>query len=368
MKVLFCIKALAAGPGGGAERILSEISSALAERSHDISLLTFDKPGTEDFYRVSANVGRIRLGIGETTAKSGLFVTAARLRQLRKVVRQQSPDVVVGFMHSSFTVAGLAAIGTDVPVLGSERTSYRHYRLNRFDQAMLLLAQPFLTRMTVNSEGVRKGFPHFISKRMTVIPNPVEVRDSYADPIGGREKILLSVGGLRPEKNHESLVRAFALARQQHPDWTLRIVGDGKLRSRLMAVAKDLAIERFVELAGATALVDREYQRAQLFALPSIYEGFPNCLAEALAHGLPAIGYADCPGTNELISTGTNGILVTGDDPVAGLAAALREMMSSPEKRRLMGAAAVHSVTGYSIDLITDKWEEVLQSVVSKGH
>lgn len=363
MKVLFTIKALAAGPGGGAERILAKVSSSLADRGHEVSVLTFDKPGTEDFYRAGANVGRIRIGIGKTTAKSGLFVTAARLKRIRNVVRELSPDVVVGFMHSSFTILGLALLGTGVPVIGSERTSYPHYRLNQFDLTMLLIAQPILARMTVNGDGVRDGFPQFIRKRMTVIPNPVAIAHDHADPTGGSKKTLLCVGGLRPEKNHESLIRAFAMILPEHRDWRLRVVGEGGLRSRLISLIRELDIEPHVQLVGATASVEIEYQRAQLFALPSLYEGFPNALAEALAHGLPVIGFADCPGTNELIRTRTNGILVSERDRVSGLAAALDELMSSPEKRRAMGTAAVDSVADYSLDRITDKWEDLLRSV-----
>jgi glycosyltransferase involved in cell wall biosynthesis len=138
------------------------------------------------------------------------------------------------------------------------------------------------------------------------------------------------------------------------------------LRPRLAALAKELGVQAHVDLAGATASVEKEYQAAQLFALPSSYEGFPNCLAEALAHGLAAVGFADCPGTNELIRTGVNGILVSGLDRAGGLALALEELMGSAANRRAMGALALESVAQYSLDRITDEWEELLRSVASQ--
>lgn len=364
---MFSIKALAAGPGGGAERILAKICSALADRGHEVSVLTFDKPGTVDFYELGSNVVRIRAGIGRTSARSGPLVTAARLNRVRAVARSLSPDVVVGFMHSSFTIVGMALLGTGIPVIGSERTSFPHYRLRKLDLLSLFIAQPFLSWMTVNGRQVREGFPRRIRERMTVIPNPVERVRTGADANGGAIKTLLCVGGLRPEKSHETLIRAFALVRPRHPDWRLRIVGEGSLRSHLIALVEELGLGAHVQLAHATTSVEREYQAAQLFALPSVYEGFPNCLAEALAHGVAAVGFADCPGTNELIRTGANGILVSGPDRTGGLAAALDELMSSPEKRRAMGAAAMDSVAEYALDRITDEWEELLRSVASQG-
>jgi glycosyltransferase involved in cell wall biosynthesis len=221
--------------------------------------------------------------------------------------------------------------------------------------------------MTVNGREVRDGFPRFIRNRMAVIPNPVDRAPVHADPDGDTVKTLLCVGGLRPEKSHETLVRAFARVRGRHPDWRLRIVGEGELRPRLAALVRELGLDASVRLAGATASVEQEYRAAQMFALPSSYEGFPNCLAEALSHGLAAVGFADCPGTNELIRTGTNGILVSGPDRVGGLAQALDELMGSPAKRRAMGASAVDSVANYSLDRITDEWEELLRSVASRG-
>ena len=365
MRILFSIKALGAGPGGGAERILAKISSSLADRGHEISVLTFDKPQTEDFYALGPNVARLRAGIGTTTERSGPFVTATRLSRVRSMARALSPDVAVGFMHSSFTVLGLALLGTGIPVIGSERTSWPHYRLHNFDRLMLLLAQPFLAGMTVNGRQVRDGFPKFIRARMAVIPNPVDQAPVRADPDGGRVKTLLCVGGLRPEKSHDTLIRAFALVHPRHPDWRLRIVGEGGLRPVLEGLISELGLKASVRLTGATSSVEREYRAAQLFVLPSVYEGFPNCLAEALAHGLAAVGFADCPGTNELIRSGTNGLLVSDPDRVVGLAAALDELMSSPAKRRSMSASAVESVAGYSLDRITDQWEALLHSAIS---
>ena len=96
----------------------------------------------------------------------------------------------------------------------------------------------------------------------------------------------------------------------------------------------------FVTLAGATADVEREYAQAQLFVMSSFSEGFPNSLAEALAHGTPAVGFADCPGTNELIIPGVNGVLASGQNRVDALVCALDEIMSSVTLRQRMAEAA----------------------------
>jgi len=366
VRIVFLIKALGAGQGGGAERVLATIASALGARGHEVSIVSFDPPASEDFYEVSERVRRIRLGIGETTARSGPRVTLVRLKQIRRTLKELDPDVAVGFMHSAFIPLALALAGTGTPVIGSERTSFSHYRRHPLSRFLLRASLPFVTAFTVNNTGVRSGFPDSIASRMRVIHNPVSPASALADPMGGAAKTLLSVGGLRPEKDHATLLSAFARVADKFADWHLRIVGQGSLSDRLQRQAHALGIGERVEFAGASSAVETEYRRAQLFVLTSIYEAFPNCLAEALAHGLPAIGFSDCPGTNELILPGRNGILAHGSNRIEALAAALEELMSSPQRRLELGRAAPATVAQFSLDRVAGEWEDLLGSV-SRG-
>src|SRR6185295_13406865 len=146
-------------------------------------------------------------------------------------------------------------------------------------RALLLATAPLLYRMTVNGQGIRRGFPKPLASRMEVIPNPVGRAVRSADPVGPEVKTLLSVGGLRPEKDHKTLISAFSRIADRFPDWRLRIVGEGPLLDALREQASALGLGDRIQLAGATKGVESEYLSAQLFVLPSIYEAFPNCLA-----------------------------------------------------------------------------------------
>ena len=360
LRIAFLIKALAAGPGGGAERILAQVSTALAERGHEVSVLTFDAPGTSDFYRVGAAVSRVRLGVGSTLTNSNTATTAKRLLRIRESLRAVQPNVAVGFMHSAFVPLSLALLRTGIPVIGSERTSYNHYRNRPLERMLLRASVPLLDAMTVNAEEVRKGFPKAVAAKMVVIPNPVMKGTGGADPGRAGLKTLLSVGGLRPEKDHGTLLTAFARIAGRFPDWRLRIVGDGPLHLSLSDQIHAIGLGDRVELAGASSSVEKEYCDAQLFVLPSLYEAFPNCVAEALAHGLPAIGFADCPGTNALIIPGVNGDLANGADRATALSHTLERYMSSPSLRKGLGAAAPATIERYSLSAVLDRWEQLL--------
>jgi len=363
LNLLFVIKTLDSR-GGGAERVLADVSSELVQRGHRLTILSFDSPGSSDFYPVDPRIERVKVGIGSAKDRSRLTETAARILALRKETRKLQPDVAIGFMHSGYIPLALALLGTGVPLIASEHIDYSHYRTVPFQGLTIRTVSSRFTSMTAITERVRLGFPAALRRKMVVIPNPVTAAlERRADPIGGRNKVLLSVGRLFDQKDHRTLIAAFAALASRHPQWRLRIVGEGELRADLEKQVEELGLESRIELPGVITGISAEYIGAQLFVLPSKYESFGLATAEALAHGLPAVGFADCPGTNELIQHKVNGLLAQGRNRVKALADALDTLMSSEELRESYGAAGPQSVRGFSIAAVSDRWESLLRSV-----
>jgi len=157
------------------------------------------------------------------------------------------------------------------------------------------------------------------------------------------------------------LISAFGSIAAHFPNWTLRIVGEGELRGALEVQIKSLGLKGKVELAGAQSNVDAEFVAANLFVVSSLFESFGLATAEALLHGLPAIGFADCSGINELIRDRENGRLVTGSDRVSALADVLAELMRNPsERQRLSNSSREWIQDKYGISGVLDRWESIL--------
>lgn len=366
MKLLFVIKAMAL-PGGGAERVLALVTGALARRGHDVVLASFDRPGEAPFYALDPAVRHLRLGIGDTARGTGPGEALRRARALRRLAREQRPDAAIGFMHSSFIPLGLAVLGAGIPVIGSEHISYDHYRSRPLQAALLRLAPRLLSALTVLSPAVRDGFPPPLRRLMTVVPNPVEVAVGRpADVVGGDLKTLLAVGRLEAQKDHAVLIDAFARLAGRFRDWRLRIVGEGVLRPKLEAQVHRLGLDGRIDLPGVVRDVEAEYAAAQLFAMPSAYESFGLTTAEALAHGLPVAGFADCPGTNELVADGITGLLAEGPDRAAALADALARLMASPELRARLGAAGPAAIAPFAPERVADIWEGLLARIAAR--
>lgn len=365
MKVMFAIKTLD-DAHGGAERVLTDVAGGLSERGYDVSVLSYDKPGGTSFYPLNPKVERIPLGVGRTDCKTTPLETLARMKVLRSVIQKEKPDIIIAFMHSMFAPLSLALIGTGIPIVASEHIVPAHYRTRPHEFALLVFSSFFVKRMTVLSRSVKMSYPRIIRRKILSVVNPVMVDGkSKADAAGvSRErKIILNVGRLEAQKDQETLIRAFASLAFRYPDWDLRIIGEGSERSRLESVVWKLDLEQRVQMPGIVRDIGREYASAQIFALPSSYESFGLATAEAMACGLPAIGFANCPGTNELIVDGKNGILVNGGERISAFAGALDSLMRDPDRRIKYGQAGVKDVEVYSLDRVMDVWERVIGQV-----
>ena len=291
------------------------------------------------------------------------------LSRLRGELARNRPDVAVGFMFGGYATLVAAGTGTGVPIVASEHTAFEHYRRRGVQSHLLPHAAARFSAFTIPSERVRLGYPKVVADRMIVVPNPLPKIASYGRHrrAGDERKRLLAVGNLREEKGHPVLIEAFSRIAADHPDWDLRIVGEGSLRSALERAIASKGLTGRAEISRVVADIAAEYAAADLFVMPSSYESFGLATAEALAAGLPAVGFADCPGTSDIIQEGVNGLLAQGADRAEALAAGLARLMGEPALLAEFSSRAPQSVADYEAERIIMRWEELLQSVVSSA-
>jgi glycosyltransferase involved in cell wall biosynthesis len=208
---------------------------------------------------------------------------------------------------------------------------------------------------------------HTAARCVPVIPNPVVwplpaalPRVAPAAIVAPRRKVLLAVGRLNPVKNFCMLVEVFARLAGKHPDWDLVILGEGPERARIEAAIAGLGLDGRVYLPGLAGNVAEWHARASLFVLCSESEGFPNALAEALCHGLPAVS-CDCnTGPRDIIRHDVDGLLTPAGD-AAALAAGLDRVMGDDGLRRQFAARAVEARQRFGIERITAMWETLFE-------
>jgi glycosyltransferase involved in cell wall biosynthesis len=107
--------------------------------------------------------------------------------------------------------------------------------------------------------------------------------------------------------------------------------------------------------------IEEQYLGASILAHPAEFEGFPLAVTEALASGLPVIGFEDCSGLNRLVTHGVNGLLVAAEgDRVSNFAEALRSLMKNEDLRLKLAQAGPPSMAIYAPDAVVDLWEDML--------
>jgi glycosyltransferase involved in cell wall biosynthesis len=208
-----------------------------------------------------------------------------------------------------------------------------------------------------------------------VIPNPVHFplpcQEPVLDPESvkrdlGAARILLGVGRLEKQKGFDRLLNAFSSLSSRYPDWGMVILGEGALRAELEKQATALGIAARVRLPGAVGNIGQWYEAADLYALTSRFEGFPNTLLEALACGVPAVA-VDCEtGPGEILRDGTDGLLIPQDHPKA-LADALKRLMRDAELRNRFSRHAVAVRERFAVERIVEQWEQLFRELGKSG-
>jgi glycosyltransferase involved in cell wall biosynthesis len=354
---------------GGVERMVIRIMNAMVERGHQVELLTWDLAGAQAFYPMSTQIRWHCLNLGHPEKKPGKEMLLKRARRIRQIVRDRRPQMILCFQDGPFMALRLYTMGLGVPVAVAERnapTRFDHTRNGGRRQAVTFTMFRLAARIFIQLETYRSFYPEYLHQKMASIPNPVALASQVAKPakpICGRF-CLLSVGRLGYQKNYTVLVRAFAVLADCYPQWDMVIAGEGEERSRLEGLIQDLGLGKRISLPGTVKDTATLYTNAHLFCLSSRWEGFPNALAEAFSHGLPAAGFADCAGVNELISDGVSGYLAAGNNDLKSLCSVLEPLMSLPHKRQEMGEAGKKAVTHFRPDTIMNCWETSFKTLI----
>jgi glycosyltransferase involved in cell wall biosynthesis len=366
MKLLLVCRAFD-NVAGGVERMGTALMNEMCRRGHEVSLLTWDRSEAEAFYKFDKRITWHTLDMGNYLQKAGWMLRFKRARRVRRLVKQLNPSLILAFQHGTFLSMRLFTYGLGIPTIAAERNApsrLDHLKAGRYRN---LIFQSFrlATRITIQCESYRNEYPTYLRSRIVTIPNPVFQAQSHACPQGepGHPKTLLSIGRLSYQKNYLVLIQAFAALNKEFPNWRLVIAGEGEDRPRLEAEIADRGLGGKVTLPGATKNVGSLYNESHLLCLPSRWEGFPNVLAEALSHGLPAVGFEGCAGVRDLIQQGENGLLAEGNGNVKSLTRCLRTLMEDDAMRVRMGEAGIRSVEPYNPQHIFDTWEKFFNEV-----
>lgn len=353
---------------GGAERVTANLANAWASKGWDVTVLTLT--GAEgDFYELDKNVHRTGLDLATNSggAVRALFANIKRVRAVRRILIEKKADCVVGMMTTAAVLVLLATRGLRCRVIVSERSYPPLLPAGRLWDWLRCKTYPLADQVVMlTSEGLDWLHKRIPSAKGTVIPNPVPYPLTATEPkllpekyISADRCLLLAVGRLDAGKQFDRLLESFAVLAIRYPLWDLVILGEGSKRQALEQQLEQLGLMGRVSLPGRTGNVSDWYNRADLYVMSSGFEGFPNTLAEAMAHGCAAVSYDCDTGPRDIIRHQHDGLLVTPVSNVPALTHALNQLMGDTPERQRMAMCAKDIRHRYSIPSILAMWSKL---------
>lgn len=311
-RILCLIDSLGAG---GAERQLAYLAILLREKGHDVKFIVFNDDAAYKFYEDFLIKGGI---IPECNAPGKNPIR--RIPEIAKYVRKFRPDLTIAYKDGVCMSAVLAKLFGNYNLIVSERASTPRMSLKlRIKLFLFRFANHIVPNSYTQSENI-KLFSRRLSPKIKVIVNAVDTNIFYpADSNEGRDYVhILTTARINRVKNILNYLCAIKIVKDAglkcHFDWYGKTDSGDTYPDEVYAEIKRLDIEDYVSFHPATTDVASVYREADIFCLPSLSEGFPNVICEAMASGLPIVCSNICDNPY-IVESGVNGLLFDPDNP-----------------------------------------------------
>ena len=366
MKLLFFSNTLS---GGGAERVLANLTNELSRRGHDVTIaLNINKIG----YDLSDNIKVIyspqqNWYKGRNILKRifrNIKMNFHSYKHTKNAIKEIKPDIIITFLWCN--MFPIIRHHKSIPIMSSEHNAYDRNigfrrKIDRF----------FLNRF-FDKVCVLTAFDHGYAKakgltNTTIMPNPNTFEsistDEYNEYFEKRKNILVC-GRVSAWhiKGFDIAIKAFAKIAEKIPNTDLDIVGeyDQKSKIHLKNIAIECGVEERVHFLGRSNDMINIMRCHKLFVLSSRTEGFPMVITEAMTQGLPCVSFERL--SSPIIIDGIDGILVENGN-VDKLAKSMYELISNNDYRYQLGLESIKNVSRFSSENVAKRWEELFNTL-----
>lgn len=344
---------------GGIGRHLSVFAESFFDKGLEVDMLSC--LNIKKFYQTNENIRVIRFPLNR---KVGFFNTlkfyVSLIFFIRKNIKKLNPDFVLVFGEMFNPMVLLASLRLKVPVFIGDMTS-ADYNYGKAITLLRKLTYPLSAGLVCQTRFVEDYRNREFNNRLNtiVLDNPIRSIKEYDIP---RENIILYVGRFAWEKSPDRLIKAFALIENKN-GWTLCMAGDGPLLSSMKDLAVQLNCENSITFLGKVQDVDKLFAKSSIYVLPSLLEGFPNALCEAMIAGLPVVCFDGFP-SDEIIDHNYNGIIIENEGGAAALSESLVDLINSPDKRQYLGNNAKELRSRLKPEVIVERFMSFVHSKI----
>lgn len=308
--------------GGGAERVASKLFFYLSEKKYNRYIILYDAEKKEYPYRgnlIDLNIKAINNPLGK------IFNLIRRIYKLKRIKKKLHIQVSISFLEAANIVNIFSK--TEDKIIVSIRNFMSKSSKGFYGKLYNYLIKKFYNRadiLVVVSKGVRgdliKNYG-IKENKIKIIYNlydlekiqnlaKEEIEDKYKRIFNN--PVIINVGRLTKQKGQWHLIRAFKKVKEKITNIRLVILGQGELDGYLKKIVEELNLNKDVYFLGFLKNPFKFISKSTMFVFPSLFEGFPNALVEAMACGIPVIS-SDCKsGPREILAPKTDLKIETG--------------------------------------------------------
>lgn len=370
MKIMFVLQHLV---GGGAERVAVVLAGALVEKGHEV-IFASDKERTDEPFVYSIDT-RVRMAkyFGDDVSACQIYkYLPKRMRlylNLRKIVSNESPDVIIAFMNLAFLKVFVASIGTNSIIIASEHNAFERplcAPMTRRDYFFKFFVTKLFDMVTVLTEADRQIIGNRL-KNVYVIPNPLAFNPITLQKLpNNRKKQIVAAGRINVwhYKGFDLLIQAWGKIAKYCTGWTLNIAGKGDEVSLnfLKSVAKDCHVEDSVIFSDFHTDLETLFRESEIFVLSSRYEGFGMVLIEAMSQGCACIACDYKGRQREIIRNDKEGLCIDPEN-IDQLAEAMLRMVTNKAYRDSIRINSILRSQDFKASIIADRWLEMFEEI-----
>lgn len=356
MKKIICL--IESLGSGGAERQLTGLAVMLKQQGYDVEVWTYYP---NDFYLQRLKDGNVTYRyIPEAQGKK------QRISVLRKELKRANPDTVVAYLDTACMVACIIkAMGAKFKLIVSERNTTQHLsRRERLKFFLYRFANYIVPNSHTQSEFIKENFPA-LTHKVICITNFVDL-ERFAPAQERAERTsrrILTVARVMPQKNVINYIQAIKIVAEKRRDFEVCWFGDSTNQEYYDECRRAIIehkLEDIFKFFPATSNVIEEYHKSDIFCLPSLYEGFPNVVCEAMSCGLPVI-CSDVSDNSRIIFPNQNGFLFDPNN-IESIAGAIDRIIACPSQQiESMRLSSVESSRAqFSASAFIDKYINII--------
>lgn len=391
---------------GGAERIAVESANKLFEQGHAVTVVQCFGMAGESYYQLHPDIPVIDLAIfpyknqylmpadqidisfekygGRYFDKLDYQPTEADFDEWKKSPHFWRSQIYAGFFHHHQFDVVISHMPSTYPytLLGRKENDntlhiaslhnapeFKFYSPlypaeSKMERYMRLVALEKADRVGVLFDEFAQQVPEVFQNKCFVLPNFLS-EEIFAKAKNHQKasdsKVILSVGRLSEQKDHKTLISAFEKVSKHLSGWKLKIYGEGPLLKELKQQCIEFGLNPDEILMGARKDIHNVYPMGDVFAFPSLFEGFGLTALEAMSFGLPVIAFKDCEGVKNLVSHEQSGLLIESGNRIDSMAEALLKLCNDKDSLSHYGTEASKAARSYTVNAYIESLSSVCE-------